>query len=395
MDSRTFDRPVRMLGRVTVGVRFALVIILLGVLGEGSSASAQSAAETVTDAEGNVLVQVNEDGGIWALGSFGTGMLPTEGPGTRLLWHPGKAAFRAGRVGFGMSDGAEWAEASIGAYSLAAGVNTRASGRGSAALGQGTAAMGEQSVAGGYLTTAEGLRAVAFGDNTTALGTFSTALGLNTTAQASASLALGRWNVVRGTPDTWRGSDPLLVAGNGSGPSNRSNALLLRKNGDLTIAGTLTEHSDRRFKTDVETLGPVGNALEQLRPVRFRFEERSGHPAGPQLGLLAQDVREEFPSLVQEGPDGRLGLAYPRLSAVLVRGLQEQRTRIDSLQRRLSQMERLADTQDKLAEQVAELKRTETGKAVVPGGVIGGNTQTGLLFVILGGLVGLALGRRW
>jgi hypothetical protein len=236
---------------------------------------------------------------------------------------------------------------------------------------------------------------VAFGDNTTALGTFSTALGLNTTAPASASLALGRWNVVRGRADAWRGSDPLLVAGNGSGPSNRSNALLLRKNGDLTIAGTLTEHSDRRLKTNIEPLGPVGDALVRLRPVRFRFKEDSGHPTEPQLGLLAQDVQEEFPSLVQAGPDGRLGLAYPRLSAVLVRGLQEQRTRIDSLQRRLSQLERLADTQDKLAEQVAKLNRTETGRAVVPGGVIGSNTQTGLLLLVLGGLVGLVLGRRW
>jgi hypothetical protein len=374
---------------------FGVAIVLAGVLGPTSPAAAQSAAETVTDREGTVLFQVNEDGGLWAPGTFGTGMLPAEGPGTRLLWHSGKAAFRAGRVGFGMSDGAEWAEASIGAYSLAAGVNTRASGRGTAAFGQGTAALGEQSVAGGYRTTAEGLRAVAFGDNTTARGTFSTALGLNTTAPASASLALGRWNVVQGTPDAWRGADPLLVAGNGSGPSNRSNALLLRKNGDLTIAGTLTEHSDRRLKTDIETLAPVGDALDRLRPVRFRFEERSGHPAGPQLGLLAQDVQAEFPSLVREGANGRLGLAYPRLTAVLLRGFQEQRTRIDSLRRRLSEVERLAETQDELAEQVAELQRKETGAAVMPGGATGDDTQTGLLLLVLGGLAGLALGRRW
>ena len=287
-----------MFGRAVVCACPSLVIALLCVLGAVSSTAAQPAAQTVTDLNGEVLFQVNEEGGLWAPGTFGAGRLPAEGTGTRLLWHPGKAAFRAGRVGFGMSNGTEWAAASIGAYSFATGVNTRASGRGAVALGQGTAATGEQSVAGGYQTTAAGLRSVAIGDNTTARGTFSTALGLNTTATANASVVLGRWNVGRGTPEAWRGTDPLLVAGNGRGPSDRSNALTLRKNGDLRIAGTLTESSDRRLKTDIEALGPVGNALDRLRPVRFRVEDGSRPPTGAQVGLLAQDVQAEFPSLV-------------------------------------------------------------------------------------------------
>lgn len=383
-----------MLERAAVCASFALVTVLLGALA-APPAAAQPAAQTVTDLNGKALFQVNENGGLWAPGTFGVGQVPVEGAGTRLLWHPGKAAFRAGRVGFGMSNGTEWAAASIGAYSFATGVNTRASGRGAVALGQGTAATGQQSVAGGYQTTAAGLRSMATGDNTTARGTFSTALGLNTTATANASVVLGRWNVVRGTPEAWRGTDPLLVAGNGRGPSARSNALTLRKNGDLRIAGTLTESSDRRLKTDIEALGPVGDALARLRPVRFRFKKGTGHPSGPQVGLLAQDVRAEFPSLVQEGAGGRLGLAYPRLTAVLLRGLQEQRTRIDSLQQRLAQVERLAKTQDKLAEQVAELRRTETETALTSGGVLGSTTSLGLLLLVFGGLAGLALGRQW
>ncbi|MFB6278699.1 MAG: tail fiber domain-containing protein, partial [Salinibacter sp.] len=380
-----------MFRRAVVCPGFGVVIALLGVLAAASPAAAQPAAQTVTDLNGKVLFQVNENGGLWAPGTFGDGRLPAEGAGTRLLWHPGKAAFRAGRVGFGMSNGTEWAAASIGAYSFATGVNTRASGRGAVALGQGTAATGPQSVAGGYQTTAAGLRSMAVGDNTTARGTFSTALGLNTTASASASVVLGRWNVVRGTPEAWRGTDPLLVAGNGRGPSARSNALMLRKNGDLRIAGTLTESSDRRFKTDIEALGPVGDALERLRPVRFRFETGTGHPSGPQVGLLAQDVRAEFPSLVQEGADGRLGLAYPRLTAVLLRGLQEQRTRIDSLQQRLAQVERLANTQDKLAAQVAALKDASSTRPAPRSGGLGMSVGMALLLLVMGGLVGAAL----
>lgn len=373
---------------------FHVGALLIGILGPVSPAAAQSAAETVTDTDGAVLFQVQEMGGLWAPGTFGQGALPAEGAGTRLLWHPAKAAFRAGRVGFGMSEGAEWNGATLGAYSAAFGANTQASGRGTVAFGQGTAATGAQSVAGGSRTTAGGLRSVAFGDNTTARGTFSTALGLNTTAPASASVALGRWNVVRGEWDAWRGADPLLVAGNGTGPSDRSNALMLRKNGDLRIAGTLTEHSDRRLKTDIEALAPVGEALAALQPVRFRFEEGSGHPAGPQIGLLAQDVQAEFPSLVTNGPDGRLGLAYPRLTAVLLKGLQEQHSRIDSLQRRLAQVERLAKTQDELAAQVATLKRQGPMRTSSAGGGVDG-VPTGFLLLVVGGAVGVLVGRLW
>lgn len=398
MRSRTLAELRGVPGRVSSVFRtcFAVGLLLLGILGAASPAAAQSAAEAVTDTDGEVLFQVQEEGGVWAPGTFGRGTLPVEGAGTRLLWHPGKAAFRAGRVGFGMSDGDEWNESALGAYSAAFGANTRAAGRAAMAFGQGSAAAGEQSVAGGSQTTAAGLRSVAFGDNATARGTFSTALGLNTTASASASVALGRWNVARGASDAWRGSDPLLVAGNGTGPSDRSNALMLRKNGDLRIAGAFTEHSDRRLKTDIEALGTVGEALAELRPVRFRFEDGTGHPAGPQIGLLAQDVQSEFPSLVADGPNGRLGLAYPRLTAVLLKALQEQRGRIDSLQRRLSQVDTLAKTQDELVEQVAALNQQapERPARTSAAGGTGGRMPTGLLLLVLGGVLGVLLGRR-
>ncbi len=399
MCSRKLIGPVRFLpfrsgGGGSIGI-FLLAFFLGTILGSGRPANAQTPAETVTGRDGEVLFQVTERGDMLASGRFERGRIPTEGAGTRLLWHPGKAAFRAGRVGFGMSEGTEWDDAAVGAYSAAVGVNTRASGRGGVALGQGTAAAGNQSFAAGYRTTARGLRSVAFGDMTRGRGNFSTALGVNTTAGASASVALGRWNVQRGAPDTWRNSDPLLMAGNGSGPTDRSNALLLRKNGDLTISGTLTEHSDQRLKTDIEALDSVADALGRIPPVRFRFKAETGHPTEPQIGLLAQDVQTEFPSLVTEGPQGRLSLAYPRLTAVLLKGFQEQGSRIDSLRRRLSRVERLADRQNELAEQVAALQANGTGAAPLQVGSLGGMVGTGLLLLCVGGLIGAALGRRW
>jgi len=68
------------------------------------------------------------DGGLLVTGTTGT--TPISGAGTRMMWVPAKAAFRAGTV-----TGTEWDNASIGSYSAAFGYGTIASGDGSLASG--------------------------------------------------------------------------------------------------------------------------------------------------------------------------------------------------------------------------------------------------------------------
>lgn len=105
-------------------------------------------------------------------------------------------------------------------------------------------------------------------------------------------------------------------------------------------------------------------------------------------------MRAEFPSLVQEGPDGYLGLAYPKLTTVLLKGLQEQRARIDSLERRVERLERMERRQDRLAKQVAALQAQKRGLASTLSGIDGRAAGTGALLLLLGGLLGAALARR-
>jgi hypothetical protein len=156
-------------------------------------------------------------------------------------------------------------------------------------------------------------------------------MGFGATAPAYASLVIGRYNVWVGHPTSWEPTDPLLVAGNGTDQAAPSNALTLYKNGNLTIAGTLTESSDARLKVDIEPLGPALEHLADIIPVRFRFREDTGHPTDPQIGLLAQEVAEAFPELVTTDSEGYLSLAYPKLTAVLIRAIQEQQDEIEAL----------------------------------------------------------------
>ncbi|MDX1548011.1 MAG: tail fiber domain-containing protein, partial [Rhodothermales bacterium] len=213
--------------------RFILLLLFILPL----AASAQTPALDVENSAAETLLHLHDDAGLALFGTFGTGTIPATGAGTRLMWHPAKAAFRAGRTN------AEWDEAQIGDYSVAMGQNTEASGLAAVALGRRTTASGSQSTALGSGTVASGSRSAALGNGTEASGFASTALGTGTTAQAYASLVVGRYNTISGDPEAWAAADPLVVAGNGAAASNRSNALVLLKNGDLTAAGQIESES--------------------------------------------------------------------------------------------------------------------------------------------------------
>jgi len=237
---------------------------------------------------------------------------------------------------------------------MAMGLFTVASGSGSTAMGWLTSASGSNSTAMNRQTTASGYGATAMGSGTTASGNSSTAMGigtaasgdgaiamgLGTTAQAYGSLVIGRYNTVAGTPTSWVSTDPLFVAGNGTGTgASASDALTLYRNGNMTIAGTLTQSSDIRLKEDIEPLDGALNNVLRLTPISYRFRPGTGHPADREIGLSAQEVREIFPELVSEDAQGFLAVAYPNLAAVLVKAVQEQQDQIAALRGRIDRLE--------------------------------------------------------
>jgi hypothetical protein len=281
----------------------ALVLVLGLALVAVSPGQAQTPAATVKDDQGNIVLQSFTQGQLLAPGPFNSGAIPEEGNGTRLMWYPGKAAFRAGRV----DD--QWNDGNVGLYSVAFGQNTEASGDHSAAMGNGT------------------------------------------TAATNQSLTIGAYNSANTSANNF-----LLVAGNGSGSNSRSDALVLDKDGNLEISGTLTQNSDRRLKSSVEPIGEeILGRLAELRPVRFEFRDSDTHPSGEQLGLIAQDVQAEFPELVSEGAGGMLSLSYSKLTAVLLKGIQEQQTQIEGQQA----------TIDSLKQQVRQIESVKKRLAVL------------------------------
>ena len=289
----------------------------------------------------------NTTNGFAVTGALGAGTIPATGGGVRLMWYPHKAAFRAGAT-----LGTGWDDASIGNYSIAMGYATTASGVSSTAsgflttasdfyataLGNGSQATAASATAMGSVTLASGISSTAMGQGTNASGDYSTALGLVSTAAAFGSVAIGTFNITGGSPSAWIATDALFMAGNGTS-SAPSNALTLLKNGNMTIAGTLTQSSDIRFKEGIRPMDRALDGVLDLRPIYYRFREGTGHPTDEQIGLAAQEVEQIFPQLVHRDSEGKLSVAYTQLAAVLVRAMQEQQELIVTLNKRIEQLE--------------------------------------------------------
>jgi hypothetical protein len=172
---------------------------------------------TVTDSSNNVLMRMQGDGGWYLQGTFNTGTIPIEGAGTRLLWYPKKAAFRAGNV-----SGTQWNDGDIGLYSAALGYNTSAS--------------GGSSVAMGYQTTASGTASIALGDYATASGYYAVAIGAEVTASGSFSTAMGR-------RVSTNGKSGAFIIGDALGPdlfSTANNQMMMRFAGGYVLYSNLT-----------------------------------------------------------------------------------------------------------------------------------------------------------
>lgn len=194
---------------------------------------------------------------------FGTDTL---GNGDKLMFLPDLHAFRVGTVATGAAS-TYWNRDSIGLYSFASGLNTRAQGYGATAMGRDTEATNSYAFATGYFSNADGQYSTAMGFNTDALALGSTALGYSTDAeenysfaagyfaeaqaiysvaignavqaQSYSSTAVGRYNVGGGNATTWVLSDPIFEVGIGTSATNRANAITVRKDGNVGIGTTV------------------------------------------------------------------------------------------------------------------------------------------------------------
>lgn len=300
--------------------------------------------------------------GVVAVGAIGSASIPASGDGTRMMWYPGKAAFRSGSVTGGL-----WDDANIGNYSVAFGGNTMASGPHSVALGDTTVASGAQSVAMGYVTMASGSQAFAMGDHASAGGNESVALGNFTVAQGHQAVAMGFQSQAGGDGSVALGSRAITgpaahgsfvfadQSSDNSFTSPAPNEFGVRAAGGIYLytssslstgcslpmgSGTWACASDRNSKESFEPVdGEV--VLTKLRAIPIERWSYRSEPGVRHVGPVAQDFYAAFGLGVDDKTVGHLDL-----SGISLRAIQALEARTRDLQ----------DTNDALRAELAVLR---------------------------------------
>lgn len=323
--------------------------------------------------------------------SSSTGSVPDLGYGTRMMFFPGKAAFRAGAA-----SSVGWNSVNVGRYSVAMGWQPEA-------IEYGAVALGNQARARGYKSTA-------IGDVLYAEGDYSLALGRRNRALSFAECVVGQ-SATSYTPNSataWDPDDRIFTVGNGQfGPSD---ALVILKNGLIGLGGEATPDADLHIKqSDLNPNGTGGLMLEsqssyenwkfyhngahlgiaqngiarayvqsgtgawittsdrykkknivgmdnvltrvnQLTPVKYHYTDQNDTDQKIS-GFIAQEVATLFPEMVHYKGDEVLGLNYAEFGVLAIAAIQEQQQEIELLKKNNQKLiERLKIIEKKLIE---------------------------------------------
>ncbi len=203
---------------------------------------------------------------------------PIQGAGTRMMWYPQKAAFRAGGV-----DGTQWDKDNIGMYSFASGFNTKA--------GYLSTAMGLESVASGWLSTALGSFSISSGYNTLAAGEYATAsqdyaiaLGRYATATNFSAVSIGEKNTASGAFSVAMG---IVTKALGESSASFGNNTVSKARGGFTTGlyndtldfpdYNVSSINDRIFQIGNGIDGARSNAITVLRNANIGIGNSSPH----------------------------------------------------------------------------------------------------------------------
>jgi hypothetical protein len=126
------------------------------------------------------------------------------------------------------------------------------------------------------------------------------------------------------------------------GGGSTGNNVTIDASGNLVASGNVTAYSDRKLKTNIQTIKNALKTISKLRGVTFDWIE-SGQKS---VGMIAQEVEEIIPELITEsevkGPEDKeptdviKSLDYSKMVAILIEAIKEQQERIEALEEKLN-----------------------------------------------------------
>ncbi len=205
---------------------------------------------------------------------------------------------------------------------------------------------------------AVGANALAFSNGSSNIG-IGTAAGFNLHGEHNYNIYIGNRgaanddNTIRIGTSAFQSS--TFIAGiSGVTTGGAATAVVVDANGQL---GTVS--SSKRFKYDIHDMDEATRMMLQLRPVIFRYKQAQNDGSHPlQYGLIAEEVAEVYPELVQRSAEGEPNaVLYQFLPAMLLNEFQKQHRQIEA------QQERIRSLEGQLQQLAAETRQLQTQMA--------------------------------
>ena len=106
----------------------------------------------------------------------------------------------------------------------------------------------------------------------------------------------------------------------------------------LNVAGDVVAYasSDIRFKNNIT---PITNPLEKINKIggyTFEWNEKSHKETGRKdIGVIAQEIEEILPEIVDTRDNGYKAVDYSKLTALLIESVKELKAEVDGLKEQL------------------------------------------------------------
>ena len=120
-------------------------------------------------------------------------------------------------------------------------------------------------------------------------------------------------------------SESVLV---GTGGHHVTSSIISVSNGVMTVEGTITETSALRYKENIQPLQDTLTKVNQLNPVEYDWIRDGKHD----IGLIAEEINEIYPDLVETKEGEVQSIHYSRLTAVLIGAVKELTARVEELE---------------------------------------------------------------